>query len=205
MTGAGSWWTWRARSRTAAARRARRRPAGRLAGEDTGLRAPRAPAPASRTSSAPARTPASGSSRDYSINQAWLDAAMTGCILLAWLKLLALDRDLAMGRGADHRLAADPRHPAPHLTSRAKVIPRPQNPGPEPIRRPPAAAINPTERSGLSGAGIPARPFVDRDQTDVNVDGGHPLRRSVGKRISVIIIDPAVVVAGAVSGEIGVI
>jgi len=33
--------------------------------------------------------------RDYSINQAWLDAAMTGCVLLAWLKLLALDGDLA--------------------------------------------------------------------------------------------------------------
>jgi hypothetical protein len=32
---------------------------------------------------------------DYDINQAWLDAAMTACILLAWLKLLALDGDLA--------------------------------------------------------------------------------------------------------------
>jgi hypothetical protein len=34
-------------------------------------------------------------SRDYKLNQAWLDAAMTACILLAWLKLLALDGDLA--------------------------------------------------------------------------------------------------------------
>jgi hypothetical protein len=34
-------------------------------------------------------------SRDYAINQAWLTAAMTGQILLAWLKLLALDGDLA--------------------------------------------------------------------------------------------------------------
>jgi hypothetical protein len=34
-------------------------------------------------------------SHDYGINQAWLDAAMTGCILLAWLKLTALDGDLA--------------------------------------------------------------------------------------------------------------
>jgi hypothetical protein len=34
-------------------------------------------------------------SRDYKVNQSWLDAAMTGCILLAWLKLLALDGDLA--------------------------------------------------------------------------------------------------------------
>jgi Transposase DDE domain group 1 len=34
-------------------------------------------------------------SHDYKVNQAWLDAAMTGCILLAWLKLIALDGDLA--------------------------------------------------------------------------------------------------------------
>jgi hypothetical protein len=34
-------------------------------------------------------------SHDYKVNQAWLGAAMTACILLAWLKLLALDGDLA--------------------------------------------------------------------------------------------------------------
>jgi hypothetical protein len=34
-------------------------------------------------------------SHDYKINQAWLDAAMTAAILLAWLKLLALDAGLA--------------------------------------------------------------------------------------------------------------
>ena len=32
---------------------------------------------------------------DFGINTAWLTAAMTGQILLAWLKLLALDGDLA--------------------------------------------------------------------------------------------------------------
>ena len=32
---------------------------------------------------------------DYGLNASWLDAAMTACILLAWLKLLALDGDLA--------------------------------------------------------------------------------------------------------------
>ena len=32
---------------------------------------------------------------DYAVNQAWLTAAMTAQILLAWLKLLALDGDLA--------------------------------------------------------------------------------------------------------------
>ena len=34
-------------------------------------------------------------SRDFAVNAAWLTAAMTGQILLAWLKLLALDGDLA--------------------------------------------------------------------------------------------------------------
>jgi hypothetical protein len=34
-------------------------------------------------------------SRDYKFNQAWLTAAMMAQILLAWLKLLALDGDLA--------------------------------------------------------------------------------------------------------------
>jgi hypothetical protein len=34
-------------------------------------------------------------SHDYKINQAWLDASMTACILLSWLKFLALDGDLA--------------------------------------------------------------------------------------------------------------
>jgi len=34
-------------------------------------------------------------SRDFTVNQAWLTAAMTGQILLAWLRLLALDGDLA--------------------------------------------------------------------------------------------------------------
>jgi DDE family transposase len=34
-------------------------------------------------------------SHGYGLNASWLDAAMTACILLAWLKLLALDGDLA--------------------------------------------------------------------------------------------------------------
>ena len=34
-------------------------------------------------------------SRDYQVNKAWLDASMTACILLAWLRLLALDGTLA--------------------------------------------------------------------------------------------------------------
>ena len=34
-------------------------------------------------------------SHDYTFNQAWLTAAMMAQILLAWLKLLALDGDLA--------------------------------------------------------------------------------------------------------------
>jgi len=34
-------------------------------------------------------------SYDFQVNAAWLTAAMTGQMLLAWLKLLALDGDLA--------------------------------------------------------------------------------------------------------------
>jgi Transposase DDE domain group 1 len=34
-------------------------------------------------------------SHDYELNKAWLDASMIACILLSWLKLLALDGDLA--------------------------------------------------------------------------------------------------------------
>jgi hypothetical protein len=33
-------------------------------------------------------------SHDYGLNRAWLDASMTACVLLAWLRLLALDGDL---------------------------------------------------------------------------------------------------------------
>ena len=41
------------------------------------------------------RRPGPLPSRDFAVNAAWLTAAMTGQILLAWLKLLALDGDLA--------------------------------------------------------------------------------------------------------------
>src|SRR5690242_4606654 len=53
--------------------------------------------PGSRTPSAPAGRPAWTTSRPLTtqVNAAWLTAAMTGQILLAWLKLLALDGDLA--------------------------------------------------------------------------------------------------------------
>jgi hypothetical protein len=34
-------------------------------------------------------------SRDYGLNKSWLDVAMTACILLSWLRLLALDGKLA--------------------------------------------------------------------------------------------------------------
>jgi Transposase DDE domain group 1 len=34
-------------------------------------------------------------SHDYGLNKAWLDASMIGCVLLSWLKFLALDGDLA--------------------------------------------------------------------------------------------------------------
>ncbi len=56
---------------------------------------------------------------DYQVNGAWLTASMTGQILLAWLKLLALDGDLARAEpktlrpGAAHRGPPGPRRAAP--------------------------------------------------------------------------------------------
>jgi hypothetical protein len=140
---------------------------------------------------------------DYGLNKAWLDAAMTACILLSWLKFLALDgdlataepktlryrvlraaarlvrggrrgigenrRQLALGRGGHHRLAAYPGHPASPLTRKPVPASKEGNPGargtpPAPVRQPghchtpalkssprtqpargPAAAINPDE------------------------------------------------------------
>ena len=40
------------------------------------------------------------------INQAWLDASMIACVLLAWLKLLALDGDLAKAEPKTLRCAS---------------------------------------------------------------------------------------------------
>ena len=51
------------------------------------------PWPVSATQSGSPVTARGG--RESGINAAWLTAAMTGQILLAWLKLLALDGDLA--------------------------------------------------------------------------------------------------------------
>ena len=62
---------------------------------------PRSPPPdpgtESRTASAAAKAPACGHlpSRDYQVNTAWCQAASIACDLLAWLRLLALDGDLA--------------------------------------------------------------------------------------------------------------
>jgi hypothetical protein len=69
--------------------------------------------PAARTSSAPGRTPAWGHfpSHDYGLNNAWLGAAMIACILLSWLKLLAL------GRGRRTTWQRVQAIPHPHLNS----------------------------------------------------------------------------------------
>ena len=63
-----------------------------------------APASTPRTVSTPASRIHTGKdtglghfphTHDYRLKKAWLDAAMTACILLAWLRLLALDGDVA--------------------------------------------------------------------------------------------------------------
>ena len=52
--------------------------------------------PGSKTASEPAKTPGSAGSRPtIAINKAWLAAALIAATLLSWLRLLALDGDLA--------------------------------------------------------------------------------------------------------------
>jgi hypothetical protein len=61
----------------------------------------------------------------YQVNAAWLTAAMTGQILLAWLKLLALDGDLARAEPKTLRPGAARRRPA---GARGPAAP-PEDPG----------------------------------------------------------------------------
>ncbi len=66
-----------------------------------------------------------GPSFDYQVNAAWLTASMTAQILLAWLKLLSLDGDLA---------AAEPKTLLPGTACRRPAGARraetaPENPG----------------------------------------------------------------------------
>jgi hypothetical protein len=76
--------------------------------------------------SAPGRTAESAiSSFDFGINAAWLTASMTGQILLAWLKLLALDGGPGQGRAQDAAPCAA--RCGPPGTRRA--APPPEDPG----------------------------------------------------------------------------
>ena len=58
-------------------------------------------------------------SHDYKVNEAWLDASMTACILLAWLRLLALDGDLAK---AEPKTLRRPAHRRPARARRAAAM-----------------------------------------------------------------------------------
>jgi hypothetical protein len=62
---------------------------------------------------------------DFQVNAAWLTAAMTGQILLAWLKLLTLDGDLA--KPSPGRCATGFCTPRPGWS--AGAAPPPENPG----------------------------------------------------------------------------
>ena len=52
---------------------------------------------------------------DFQVNAAWLTASMIACILLAWLKLLALDGDLARAEPKTLRLTGRVLHAAARL------------------------------------------------------------------------------------------
>ncbi len=96
-------------------------------------------------------------SHDYKINQAWLDASMTGCILLSWLnparrrpsrprrapQMPQNRRDLALGRSDRNRLAARPGHPPGTLTSKnqsQRARKKTQGPVESPATRPDSRA-----------------------------------------------------------------
>ena len=72
-------------------------------------------------------------SHDYKLNQAWLTAAMMAQILLAWLKVLALDGDLAKAEPKTLRYRV--LHAAARLVRGGAPppleIPRPAGPGPK--------------------------------------------------------------------------
>src|SRR5580693_5847712 len=64
-------------------------------------------------------------SHDYGLNKAWLDASMIACVLLSWLKLLALDGDLAKNGAEDAALPGPAR----------RCPPRPRRPPQNPENR----------------------------------------------------------------------
>ena len=85
--------------------------------------------PGWRTRSARAKTPRwaiSHMSFDFKVNAAWLTAAMIAAILLAWLKLLALDGDLAKAEPKTLRVPRTARRRPPGTR---RAAPPPENPG----------------------------------------------------------------------------
>jgi hypothetical protein len=113
-------------------------------------------------------------SRDYGLNASWLDAAMTACTLLAWLKLTALDGDLAKAepKTLRYRLL----HAAPAWSAAGAEEPsRSPRTGPGPPRSsPPGSASRPSstqpdqrEPAPASRKGPPQGPW----------NPGHPARQ----------------------------
>ena len=111
-------------------------------------------------------------SHDYKVNQAWLDAAMTACILLAWLKLTRPGRRPREGRAEDAALPppARRRPPGPRRTpqnpqdrrelaldrrDRHRLAARPGHPAPRLTSR------NPSQRAGKDTPG-PVEPPATR-------------------------------------------
>jgi hypothetical protein len=77
----------------------------------------------------------------YGLNASWLDAAMTACVLLAWLKLIALDGDLA--RAEPKTLRYRLLHAAARLVRGDAAGPsRSPPPGPGPPRSPPPGSAS---------------------------------------------------------------
>jgi hypothetical protein len=92
-------------------------------------------------------------SRDYGTSQAWLDAAMTGCILQAWLKLTALDGDLARAEPKTLRPASCASPPAWSAADAAKHS------------RSPSTGPGPMTSSPPGSPSVPSRPRPDQQKT----------------------------------------
>ena len=87
-------------------------------------------------------------SRDYGLNKAWLDASMTACILLSWLRHLALDGKLAKAEPKTLRPVTGSSTRPPGSCAAAAARPsRSPHPGPGPRRSSPPGSVSRPSRT----------------------------------------------------------
>jgi hypothetical protein len=113
-------------------------------------------------------------SHDFAVNAAWLTAAMTAQILLAWLRLLALDGDLAKAEPKTLRYRV--LHAAARLVHggrRRRLKSRPPGHGPRPSP-PPGSASTRSRKPPDQHKTIPA---TQEEHPGARGTPGHPARQ----------------------------